>query len=105
MSSLHEYTALQWITLYSGHSTYEIGEKRFIVLLGDQQVLAGLVVLIRAIVNGFCVTWHELLLVTGLIWFSTTTYLAPLDILREYCREKFSCAMPDLCYICPTFTC
>lgn len=38
----------------------------FVLLLNDQQVLAGLAVLIQAIANSFCVTRYELLLVVSL---------------------------------------
>lgn len=79
ISSLHEscYNAVDY-AISETRSASETGVKhftkerqgealtRFVLLLSDQQVLAGLAVLIQAIANSFCVTRYELLLVVSL---------------------------------------
>lgn len=58
--------------------------KRFILTLSDQQLATGLAILIAAIANQCTLTVWEFQLAFALAWFSSTTHLATLDVLREY---------------------
>jgi hypothetical protein len=58
--------------------------KRFILTLSDQQLATGLAILIAAVANQCTLTVWEFQLAFSLAWFSSTTHLATLDVLREY---------------------
>ena len=57
---------------------------RFILALSDQQLVTGLAILIGAIANWCRITLYEFQMATCLAWFSMTTHLLTLDILKGY---------------------
>ena len=57
---------------------------RFILALSDQQLVTGLAILIGALGSRCTISSYEFLVVVSLAWFSSTTHLATLDVLREY---------------------
>lgn len=57
---------------------------RFLLGFSDQQLVTGLAILIAALVNRFQLTLYELRIAFCLAWFSATTHIATLRILREY---------------------
>ena len=59
---------------------------RFILVLSDQQLATGLAILIGGVSNQCRITGYEFSVVLSLAWFSSTTHLATLDVLRDYFR-------------------
>jgi hypothetical protein len=59
---------------------------RFMVVLSDQQLVTGLAILLGCVANQCTITGYEFSVVTSLAWFSSTTHLATLDVLRDYFR-------------------
>ncbi|CZR65640.1 uncharacterized protein PAC_15540 [Phialocephala subalpina] len=57
---------------------------KFILVLSDQQLVTGLAILIGAVANQYKLTGYEFSVVLSLAWFSSTTHLATLDVLRDY---------------------
>lgn len=57
---------------------------RFLLGFSDQQLVTGLAILIAALANHSELTFHELRIVFCLAWFSATTHIATLRLLREY---------------------
>ena len=57
---------------------------RFILALSDQQLVTGLAILVGALGSRCTLSAYEFLVVVSLSWFSSTTHLATLDVLREY---------------------
>ncbi|PSN66663.1 hypothetical protein BS50DRAFT_620883 [Corynespora cassiicola Philippines] len=57
---------------------------RFVLGFSDQQLVTGLAILIAALANPCRVTLYELQIVFCLAWFSATTHIATLKVLREY---------------------
>ncbi|KAH7119139.1 hypothetical protein B0J11DRAFT_86453 [Dendryphion nanum] len=57
---------------------------RFILALSDQQLATGLAILIAAISNQCTLTVYEFQVAFALAWFSCTTHLSTLDVLRDY---------------------
>lgn len=60
---------------------------RFILTLSDQQLVTGLAILIGAIANRCTISVYEFNMVVALAWFSSTTHLATLGVLRVYFRD------------------
>ncbi|KAH7174054.1 uncharacterized protein B0J16DRAFT_376592 [Fusarium flagelliforme] len=60
---------------------------QFILALSDQQLVAGLAILISGISNQKQLSGYEFSVVLCLAWFSSTTHLATLDALRPYLRS------------------
>jgi len=57
---------------------------RFVLALSDQQLVTGFAVLVGAIANQRTLTTYDFRVTVGLAWFSATTHLATLDVLRHY---------------------
>lgn len=57
---------------------------RFILSLSDHQLVTGLAILIAALANRCLISFYEFNIVISLAWFSSTVYLATLDVLQEY---------------------
>ena len=57
---------------------------RFILALSDQQLVTGLAILVGALGSRCTLSTYEFLVVVSLAWFSSTTHLATLNVLREY---------------------
>ena len=57
---------------------------RFVLALSDQQLVTGLAILIGALASRCKISAYEFDVVIGLAWFSSTTHLATLDVLRDY---------------------
>ena len=57
---------------------------RFVLALSDQQLVTGLAILIGAMASRCTISTYELGVVVSLAWFSSTTHLATLDVLRDY---------------------
>lgn len=57
---------------------------RFALGFSDQQLVTGLAILIAALANRCQLTLYELRIVFCLAWFSATTHIATLKVLREY---------------------
>ncbi|KAF2638691.1 hypothetical protein P280DRAFT_551295 [Massarina eburnea CBS 473.64] len=57
---------------------------RFLLGFSDQQLITGLAILIAALANRNELTLYELKIVYSLAWFSATTHIATLKVLREY---------------------
>jgi hypothetical protein len=57
---------------------------RLVLALSDQQLVTGIAIMAAAIANRCEITLHELNIVENLAFFSATTHLATLPILREY---------------------
>jgi hypothetical protein len=58
--------------------------ERFILALSDQQLVTGLAVLIAGLVKCCTLSYWEFLIVVSLAWFSSTTHLSTLVVLRNY---------------------
>jgi hypothetical protein len=61
---------------------------RFILSLGDQQLVTGLAILISGIANQKTLTLWEFQMVLSLAWFSATSHLATLDALGTYLKAQ-----------------
>jgi hypothetical protein len=59
---------------------------RFTLAMSDQQLVTGLAILIGTIANMCRISFYEFQVATSLAWFSATTHLATLDVLRGYFR-------------------
>lgn len=57
---------------------------RFLLGFSDQQLVTGLAILVAALANRSQLTLYELQIVFCLAWFSATTHVATLQVLREY---------------------
>ncbi|PGH07938.1 hypothetical protein AJ79_06146 [Helicocarpus griseus UAMH5409] len=57
---------------------------RFVLALSDQQLATGLAILTAGIANRCRISLYEFQVVTSLAWFSSTTHLATLYVLRHY---------------------
>ncbi|KAF2188167.1 hypothetical protein K469DRAFT_90243 [Zopfia rhizophila CBS 207.26] len=57
---------------------------RFVLILSDQQLVTGLAILIGGLVGRCRISLYEYQMVTALAWFSSTTHLATLSVLRSY---------------------
>lgn len=57
---------------------------RFILALSDQQLATGLAILVAATANQCELSVWEFQVAFALAWFSSTTHLATLDVLRDY---------------------
>jgi hypothetical protein len=57
---------------------------RFLLALSDQQLVTGLAILIGAVANRCKITLYEFEMATYLAWFSATTHLVTLDVLKGY---------------------
>ena len=60
---------------------------RFVLALSDQQLATGLAVLIAGVANRCRISLYEFQVITCLAWFSSTTHLATLFVLRQYLIE------------------
>ena len=57
---------------------------QFVLALSDQQLVTGLAILFVAVGSRCKISIYEFLIVDCLAWFSSTTHLATLDVLRDY---------------------
>ena len=60
------------------------GLERFILTLSDQQLVTGLAVLIAAYINLRTRSMYHYRIIVALAWFSSTTHLSTLAVLRVY---------------------
>jgi len=58
--------------------------ERFILTLSDQQLVTGLAILIAGLFKLCTISYWEFLIVVSLAWFSSTTHLSTLVVLRKY---------------------
>lgn len=58
--------------------------ERFVLALSDQQLVTGLAVLIAGYINRCTMSVYHFNIVTALAWFSSTTHLSTLAVLRVY---------------------
>ncbi|KAL2135259.1 hypothetical protein VTI74DRAFT_9244 [Chaetomium olivicolor] len=66
---------------------------QFILILSDQQLVTGMAILISGIVSQNQLTSYQFSVVLSLAWFSSTTHLATLDVLRIYLRTHSTIRM------------
>lgn len=64
------------------------GLERFVLALRDQQLVTGLAILIAAYANRCTLTLHYFYIVASLAWFSSTTHLSTLAVLRMYFMNR-----------------
>ncbi|KAF2006511.1 hypothetical protein P154DRAFT_404433, partial [Amniculicola lignicola CBS 123094] len=55
---------------------------RFLLALSDQQLITGIAVIVAAFANRCSITLLEFRIVGSFAWFSATTHLATLEVLR-----------------------
>ena len=60
------------------------GIEHFVLALSDQQLVTGLAVLIAAFTNRCTRSMYHFQIIASLAWFSSTTHLATLTVLRVY---------------------
>lgn len=60
------------------------GLERFVLALSDQQLVTGLAVLIAGYTDRCSRSFYHFQIVSGLGWFSSTTHLSTLAVLRAY---------------------
>ncbi len=58
--------------------------EKFVLALSDQQLVTGLAVLIAGYINRCSMFVYHFNIVTALAWFSSTTHLSTLEVLRVY---------------------
>ena len=58
--------------------------ERFILALSDQQLVTGLSVLLAGYIKHCDISVYSFQITTALAWFSCTTHLATLTVLRQY---------------------
>ncbi|KAF2492832.1 hypothetical protein BU16DRAFT_620150 [Lophium mytilinum] len=61
--------------------------KRFVLALSDQQLVTGLALVVAVVSNRCEITFYEFRVVIGLAWFSATTHLGTLYVLKDYLIE------------------
>jgi len=61
--------------------------QRFILALSDQQLITGFAILTAGILKSCTISWWEFQIVVSLAWFSSTTHLSTLVVLREYLQD------------------
>lgn len=66
------------------HRKHAEALKRFILALSDQQLVTGLAVLIAGFSERCSMATYHFNIVAALAWFSSTTHLSTLVVLREY---------------------
>lgn len=64
------------------------GFARFAWALSDQQLVTGLALLISAFINTIQATNFEFGIIVALAWFSSTTHLATLNMLKDYFVQR-----------------
>ncbi|KAF2268289.1 hypothetical protein CC78DRAFT_19279 [Lojkania enalia] len=57
---------------------------RFVLALSDQQLVTGIAAVVATLANRCTMSLFEFRIVTCLVWFSATTHLTTLGVLREY---------------------
>ena len=60
------------------------GLEKFILSLSDQQLVTGLALLVASYINRCSMSLYHFKIVAALAWFSSTTHLATLTLLRTY---------------------
>ena len=63
------------------------GLEKFILALSDQQLVTGLAVLIAGFVSPYSMSIYHFKIIAALGWFSSTTHLSTLAVLRAYFIE------------------
>lgn len=58
------------------------------LVLGDQQLIAGLAIFIAGLANNSTLSAYHFLTIVCLGWFSATTHLSTLSVLHNYFREN-----------------
>lgn len=62
--------------------------QKFVLTLSDQQLVVGIAILLACFVNWCQTSVYELNVVVSLAWFSSSTHLATLDVLRIYFQRN-----------------
>lgn len=62
--------------------------QKFILTLSNQQLVVGIAILLACFVNWCKTSVYELTMVVSLAWFSSSTHLATLDVLRIYFQRN-----------------
>ena len=77
-------------TLHSDQEAKQAKERRtrglekFVLALSDQQLVTGLAILLAGYINRCSMTLYSFDIVAALAWFSSTTHLSTLSVLRVY---------------------
>lgn len=58
--------------------------ERFVLALSDQQLVTGIAILIAGYVKPCSMDWYHFQIVAALAWFSSTTHLSTLALVRDY---------------------
>ena len=61
--------------------------EKFLLSLSDQQLVTGLAILVASYANRCTMTMYDFTIVAALAWFSSTTHLSTLSVLRVYLIE------------------
>jgi hypothetical protein len=69
---------------YLSRSQRQHAQRNFILTLSDQQLVTGVAILVAGFANWCTMTVYEMNMVVALAWFSATTHLATLNVLRAY---------------------
>lgn len=64
--------------------------ERFVLALSDQQLATGLAIIFAGLARRCSMSIYHFNIVSSLAWFSSTTHLATLGILRDYFAENTS---------------
>ncbi|KAL2042779.1 hypothetical protein N7G274_004538 [Stereocaulon virgatum] len=68
----------------SARERRRIALEKFILSLSDQQLVTGLAILIAGYINRCSMSFYHFRIVAALAWFTSTTHLATLTLLRTY---------------------
>ena len=60
------------------------GLEKFVLALSDQQLVTGLAILVAGFINRCSMSLYDFYIVAALAWFSSTTHLSTLAVLRVY---------------------
>ena len=64
------------------------GLKKFVLALSDQQLVTGLAILTAGYTNRCTLTIFHFNIIASLAWFSSTTHLSTLAVLRVYLMDR-----------------
>lgn len=71
----------------SGNRYARDGLETFILTLSDQQILTGLAIFTIAYIQHCTISTYHFIIVVSLGWFSSTTHLSTLGVLKHYLNE------------------
>ncbi|KAI9726885.1 MAG: hypothetical protein M1828_000233 [Chrysothrix sp. TS-e1954] len=61
--------------------------ERFVLIMSDQQLVTGIAIFASGYINSCSVSAYHFLTITALGWFSATTHLSTLTVLRNYFED------------------